>query len=319
MDNDAVNVITPERARMMLDDQLSAVGYGNLSVFRPDGGGDDVALYFDESAPSAWPYYAAMLEAASTPAEVAWVGWQLIAYFFMDAEQTWPDGGRSLAAMVAATARRSVRLGSFLSEWLAFHLYDLNPAAAVLAINIVNDCYGWDFGSKLRRIRDSLPGGSGAISYVVPRSDFSPVSVRSAILWPFSPETTSAPGLLSPARQRWASANQSVVSAPQAVVTGRLVVDALRNLNDAERGSNSDTSAEQVIAGLVRCGIGEVSRDSRVVEQLADALDALKEIRPAVAWRALELLLRSAPQVSGARAGAGSSVHMVHAAQEDQG
>ena len=47
----------------------------------------------------------------------------------------------------------------------------------------------------------------------------------------------------------------------------------------------ADTSAEQVIVGLLRCGPAEVSRDSRVIEQLADAVDTLEEIRPAVAWR----------------------------------
>lgn len=289
MSGDGKNAITPLHARLILDDQLSAFGYDPATRA---GLFDDDSLYFDDSALSAWPYYEAMLDAARTPAEVAWVGWQLISYYILDAERLWMDRGSSLVPAIAQSAARSPRLGAFLSEWLTFHLSDVSPAAAVLAAEILSHRYSWQIYDDVRRIRASLSGVPGSPSYLIPRSDFSEVSVRAAIVWSFAPTSISMPFPPSSARVRWETANAGTVVPADSSCSNLGIMQALRWTCAPQNQGQADCAAERVIVRLLDGEIGQVSRNPIIASTLADVLGTIGQVRGTLAWRALDLLLR---------------------------
>ncbi len=287
--------ITPSRARSLLDEQLAAVGYHMHDGASSRKSGNECDLFFDESTIAAWPYYAAMLEVAETPAEISWVGWQLISYLFLDAERWWPDRGASLVPVVAAVAVKSARLGAFLSEWLVFHSSEASPAAAVLAVDILNSRYGWDIENHVRQIRDNLPGGSGSVSYVVPRSDFSAVSVRSAICWSFAPESAPIPVPVSEPRQRWSEANSRLFARTESKPSEKDVARALRKLRHAQNQPGAGAWAERTVVCLLEHGTAEFAHDSTGIGLLCEAIEAIEPLRDSVVWLAMRSLLTSLP------------------------
>lgn len=191
----AKNPVPPKLARQILDEKLRFKNDRG-----PLGEAEDIRLEFPEDEPAGWPYYLAMLEVAAVPGAVAWVGWQLIAYYFIDAERFWPDNGQSLVPVVSRSANDSPRLGQLLSQWLCFAGSVHSPAVTALALEVLNRRFGWDLGPNLLAVRQSVRGGRHSVEYHELRSDFTPSSVRIAIVACFDP--------FVPSRRRVASLRQ---------------------------------------------------------------------------------------------------------------
>ncbi|MGN7970736.1 hypothetical protein [Microbacterium sp. 22296] len=228
---------------------------------------------FDEDAPEAWPYYAAMLDLTSSPAVAEWLGWQRIMYYLWDGMREWPQRGMEIVHEVAVSASESPRVGQFLSQRLLLDLAETSPGVAALAVEVLDHHYQWRMAENLLSIRDSLLSSPDPVLRHKPHCDFASRGLRASIVRPFD-TLSNLPGLDFPdmtSSLRWSAA---VANSIDAKPTAPSAQDLVRSLAPAHDGKLDPLTRDQIVADALEAGIQRFYLDEAFLAVLADAVES---------------------------------------------
>lgn len=236
-------------------------------------GEESVLPDLDDDGPEAWPYYAAMLDLAPSPAVAEWLGWQRIMYYLRDGRREWPHQGMEIVDDVAASAASSPHVGQFLGQRLLLDLAASSPGVAVLVVEVLDHHYKWKMAENLLYIRDSLVRSPDPVMQHEPHCDFASPGLRATIVVPFDTLLT-LPGSGFPdmtAFLRWSTAvANSVGSKHEAPSTQDLV----RALAPAHAGEMDPLARDQIFSDALEAGVGSFYRDRSFLAALADAVQS---------------------------------------------
>ncbi|MFJ4036934.1 hypothetical protein ACIPVB_02520 [Microbacterium sp. NPDC090007] len=256
---------------------------------------DLVVPDFEEDAPLAWPYYAAMLDLAEQPGVVEWLGWQQIMYYLRDGQKEWPQAGLELVNMVADSARQSARVGQFLCQRLLLDLAEGAPGVAVLAVEILNDIHDWGVAENLLSLRDGLLSSPDPFLTHQPASDFQSPSLRGAIVRPFDIRVPLGPFRDMTAWRRWSDAVQS--AAPSDRSNSELREELLQALAAIRVGDVSGAPERSIVRALNQ-GVDELGLCEDVLSSLAATIVSFELGDGRVTGLALVRLLEEAERVA---------------------
>lgn len=261
----------------------------------------------DEDAPEAWPYYAAMLDLAPSPAIAEWLGWQCIMYYLRDGRREWPQQGMEIVQDVAASAASSPHVGQFLGQRLLLDLADTSPGVAALAVEVLDHHYQWKMAENLLYIRDSLLRSPVPVMQHKPHCDFASPGLRASIVVPFDTLLT-LPGSDFPdmtAFRRWSTAvATSVASKPVAPS----VKDLVRALVPGKVGEVDPLTRDQIVADALQAGVQSHYQEDAFLTALADAVEFSDLEHSLITGLALVEMLRQITTVEKRSDGTGSSI-----------